>query len=93
MQVDVSVGDIIVIPAGVSHCSKYYSREYRYLAAYPNNGEKWKLVRKEHVRRKGTSGYDNTNDILSLISAPMPYGDPVHGKQPGTLVDIWSSSQ
>jgi uncharacterized protein YjlB len=33
--IHVESGDVIVLPAGVSHCSKSFSEDYRYIGAYP----------------------------------------------------------
>lgn len=84
-EVEVSTGDVIVLPAGVSHCSKDYSPEYRYLAAYPKEGEKYRLVRDIHVKRLDT--YDNSGDIAKAKRVPIP-ADPIFGSQ--GLPQIWA---
>lgn len=88
-EIQVKLGDVIVIPAGVSHCSKNYTKNYRYVAAYPTNGEKYKSVGKGQVERN-EGKYDNHDDIEQSIKAAFPLGDPVCGKGPGSLVDIWT---
>lgn len=89
IEIQVELGDVIVIPAGVSHCSKNYTKNYRYVAAYPTNGEKYKSVGKGQVQRN-EGKYDNHDDIEQSIKAAFPLGDPVCGKGPGSLVDIWT---
>lgn len=34
-QIRVEAGDVIILPAGVSHCSKDFENEYRYVGVYP----------------------------------------------------------
>jgi uncharacterized protein YjlB len=34
-EVIVNAGDVIILPAGVAHCSKHFQDEYRYVGAYP----------------------------------------------------------
>lgn len=87
VQVDVRVGDVIVIPAGVSHCSKTYSPDYRYLASYPKEGEHWRLIRKMHVERE--EFYDNLKDVEASMKAVLPSADPVYGEVSEGLPDIW----
>jgi uncharacterized protein YjlB len=35
IQIPISQGDMIVLPAGTSHCSIESSKEYRYVGVYP----------------------------------------------------------
>lgn len=87
--VELVAGDVIVIPAGVAHCSKVYSPTYRYLASYPKEGENWKLVTDKHVNR--VEHYDNLKDVETSRKVLMPSADPVFGLDRGGLCDIWGN--
>lgn len=84
VQVFVSVGDVIVIPAGVSHRSKLFDKDYRYLAAYPEEGEKWKLVSKLVL---ASEQYNALKYQVMANGVAVPRCDPVYEK--GGLVEIW----
>lgn len=91
IKVTMNLGDVIVIPAGVSHCSKVNSKDYRYVAAYPMDSSKYISVNKIYTKNRSQNGiYDNTDDIEMSIKALFPEGDPVYGKEPGMLFDIWT---
>lgn len=34
-KIDVSVGDVIVLPAGTGHCNLQSSKDYQYIGVYP----------------------------------------------------------
>lgn len=89
IELVMNVGDVIILPAGVSHCSKTFCEDYRYVAAYPKNGEHYKSVSK--LQSAVSEGkYDNFSDIEESIKAAFPLGDPIYGKTSGCLIDIWS---
>lgn len=91
IKVTLNLGDAIVIPAGVSHCSKVNSKDYRYVAAYPFEGGRYISVNKLYIKNRSTDGvYDNHDDIEMTIKATFPQGDPVYGKESGTLTDLWT---
>ncbi|SGZ56104.1 CIC11C00000000480 [Sungouiella intermedia] len=87
VEVNLNTGDVIVIPAGVAHCSKTYSPQYRYLASYPKEGEYWRLVQKTHIDR--VENYDNLKDVAVSQNVLMPTADPVFGLESGGLLDLW----
>lgn len=87
VEVNLNTGDVIVIPAGVAHCSKTYSPKYRYLASYPKEGEYWRLVQKTHIDR--VENYDNLKDVAVSQNVLMPTADPVFGLESGGLLDLW----
>lgn len=89
VDVKMNTGDVIVLPAGVSHCSKVFSPEYRYLAAYPKEGEKWKLVLRVQVDRVAPEQYNIAGDLKTAQAVPIPSGDPIYGHGKGTLLDLW----
>ncbi|KAK7227982.1 hypothetical protein V2G26_000152 [Clonostachys chloroleuca] len=80
--IHVEAGDVIVLPAGVSHCSKSFSQEYRYLGAYPKESPKWK---NEYGRDQ--SRFESL--ALECSSVNIPDWDPVNGHQ-GPLQKLWT---
>ena len=34
-EIDVSAGDVIVLPAGTGHCNLQSSKDYKYIGVYP----------------------------------------------------------
>lgn len=90
VEIDVNIGDAIVIPAGVSHCSRKYNKEYRYIGAYPLNGEKWISVnRSKVISSGGKEKYDFLKDTVMSHNIPKVYGDPFYGLQTNCLLDLW----
>lgn len=85
-EVTVSVGDVIVIPAGVSHRSKVFDKDYRYLAAYPKEGEKWKLISIKQTLL-ASERYDTLKYQAMATSVAVPNFDPIYEK--GGLLEIW----
>lgn len=86
LEIEVFAGDVLVLPAGVSHYSAQHDDELRYLACYPLNGPKWKLVRKENVARAKEFDYDAVVAVRDRV--PMPPGDPIQGAC-GKLTKEW----
>ncbi|ETS85619.1 hypothetical protein PFICI_03644 [Pestalotiopsis fici W106-1] len=88
----VQAGDVIVVPAGVSHASvsaddKMTSPEqrYRYVGVYPQEAPKW---RNEYGKRL----LDNNDALFEEIAAvAVPRQDPVYGVD-GPLVHIWDAA-
>lgn len=83
IEVDVNTGDIIVLPAGVSHCSVTSEGEYEYVGLYPRGSPKW------------DNNWCKANEHETSLKAeqakrvPIPDYDPIYGKD-GPLVDIWT---
>jgi len=78
--VDVRAGDVVVIPAGVSHCSEDASDNLMVVGAYPDSG----IV---DIQR-GTPG--RKPDMRAKIGkVALPPADPVFGRQ-GPLTRYWS---
>ncbi|KAI9705865.1 MAG: hypothetical protein M1836_005271 [Candelina mexicana] len=101
VEVDVRAGDVIVLPAGVAHCSLSSEGDYEYLGLYPK-------VRVIQIKIDGMSviaseqgsppwdnnfckaGPDETEEkARACRNVPLPDYDPVFGVG-GPLVDIWS---
>lgn len=85
VEVDLEKGDIIVLPAGVSHCSLTWEDEYEYMGLYP----------------KGSPHYDNNfckagpeeteEKAKNAKAVPIPECDPIYGVN-GPLVDLWTKA-
>ncbi|KAH6644656.1 hypothetical protein C7974DRAFT_25563 [Boeremia exigua] len=83
VEVDISVGDVIVIPAGVSHRSLRSEGGFRYIGVYPEAAPRW---RNNHCEG------DESMAALSeeINNVPIPDSDPVFGTN-GPLSQIWKS--
>ncbi|KAF2476089.1 uncharacterized protein BDR25DRAFT_300886 [Lindgomyces ingoldianus] len=82
LEVDLGRGDIIVLPAGVSHCSIASKGEYEYVGLYPEGSPHW-----DNNFCKA-SAEETSEKARVAESVPIPEYDPVYGKG-GPLVDIW----
>lgn len=78
-DIEVSAGDVIVLPAGTGHCRISASNDFALTAGYPRGQGDWDICR----------GGDNTPAIRQRIEAvPRPALDPVAGDA-GGVVDDW----
>ena len=77
--VEVHAGDVVVIPAGVSHCNEGASQDLLVVGAYPD-GSRPDL-------NKGTPG-ENEKARAKLGRVAVPGADPVYG-QAGPLLRHW----
>ncbi|OAK96063.1 hypothetical protein IQ06DRAFT_297547 [Phaeosphaeriaceae sp. SRC1lsM3a] len=85
VEVDVSTGDVVVVPAGVSHRSLTSSGGYRYIGVYPETGPKW--------RNNYCKGEESLEDLKTEIArVEIPQADPVYGIG-GPLVRIWKTAR
>ncbi|KAH8691755.1 hypothetical protein GQ44DRAFT_636133 [Phaeosphaeriaceae sp. PMI808] len=83
VEVDVCVGDVIVIPAGVSHRSLRSGGGFRYIGVYPKDAPRW---RNNHCK-----GEESMKALAEEIkNVPVPNFDPVFGAN-GPLSKIWKS--
>lgn len=73
-------GDVIVIPAGVSHCNRGQSPDFRVVGGYPEGQPRDMLYGKPEERPQAD---------LNISQVSMPGTDPVFGSE-GILLDIWS---
>lgn len=77
---EAEAGDIIIIPAGVSHCNIAESKDFMVTGAYPE-GQKWDMKRGKP---------DELSEVLCNIKAiSLPAGDPFYGSE-GPLMQLWT---
>jgi uncharacterized protein YjlB len=76
-EIDVKEGDVLVIPAGVGHCSMKASKHFLAVGAYPP-GQDWDMC-------KTTADAAAIERIRKLAA---PASDPVEGTE-GILLDLW----
>lgn len=80
-EYEVSVGDVIVIPAGLGHMGVETSKDFQVVGAYPG-GKEPDLIR---------SGQGFIPSALKRIAVvPCPEQDPIFGVG-GPLFDYWSA--
>ncbi len=73
-------GDIIVIPAGVSHCNRGQSDDFRVVGGYPA-GQEWDMMYGKETERP------EADENIAAVSKPL--SDPVFGPT-GPLLKLWS---
>lgn len=79
--VEVSAGDVVVIPAGVGHRNAGSGRSFTVIGAYPRGQESYDLKTGEEGERP---------EVLENIrSVPLPEADPLFGEG-GPLPERWS---
>jgi uncharacterized protein YjlB len=76
-EVDVSAGDVIVLPVGTGHCRLEASDDFLVVGAYAR-GPRWDICRSEP-----TAG-----QTARMLSLPVPASDPVAGPS-GPLASLW----
>ncbi|KAH6972347.1 hypothetical protein BKA56DRAFT_635379 [Ilyonectria sp. MPI-CAGE-AT-0026] len=81
-KVFMEAGDVIILPAGVSHCTKDIHEDYKYLGVYPKGSQKWK---NEWCKDGGRC----SSLREEAESVPTPEWDPVHGLK-GPLSELWA---
>ncbi|XXH00782.1 hypothetical protein Hte_007133 [Hypoxylon texense] len=83
MSLKVDRGDVIVLPAGVSHCSSTASSDYRFVVLFPTGAPRWVSVWFDQPMET-VSDYKIQSQKVSL-----PSHDPIYGEGAG-LVETWS---
>ena len=73
-------GDVIIVPAGVSHKNVDQSPDFRVVGAYPR-GQMWDMNYGKTAERPGAD--ENIKNV------PLPATDPVFGKA-GLLMRLWN---
>ena len=81
-RVDLSAGDIVVLPAGTGHCNAGSEPGLLVVGAYPN-GMRWDL------RRGDPAEHDEVLANIALV--PLPDTGPVEGRE-DPLAQLWSST-
>lgn len=81
-ELQVSAGDIVIVPAGVGHCNKGQSPDLLIVGAYPDN-----TPRPDQYR--GTPA-EHDAAAKQVASVPPPAADPVTGGD-GPLRRLWGA--
>jgi len=76
---DVTAGDVAVLPAGTGHRRIAASRDLLVVGAYPRNGS-------FDQHRPGEIAHAAA--VAAIARVPLPEMDPVHGET-GPLCDLW----
>lgn len=79
IELDVSAGDVLILPAGTGHCNLGSSDDFRVVGAYPD-GMSWDLCRGEPEERP--------EKVENIKEVPLPEEDPVYGEE-GPLLNEW----
>jgi len=79
---EVSAGDVVVVPAGVGHCRESKTDDLLIVGAYPDNSER------RDLRRGNPAEHDEV--LHNVAAVAMPNADPVTGAG-GPLVRLWSA--
>lgn len=76
-EIEVAEGDVLVLPAGVGHCSVRTDKGFLAVGAYPP-GEDWDM--------RKTAADEAALERIKHV--PVPDSDPVEGEG-GILLDLW----
>jgi len=79
VNLDVSKGDVLILPAGTGHKALVCGPAFSVLGAYPDN-QKWDIC----------TGKKEDHDRVrqNILKVPLPNSDPIDGKE-GTLLKLW----
>ena len=77
--IEISAGDVIVLPAGTGHQRMIESPELTVIGVYPATG-KYNLCR--------GSKAEHTGALATIPRVPLPTSDPVFGRE-GPLMALW----
>ena len=80
-KVEVSAGDVVVIPAGVGHRNEGSDNEFSVLGAYPRGQENYDL-------RTGEEG-ERPRVLENIRNVALPKSDPLLGEE-GPLLRRWT---
>ncbi|EER23800.1 hypothetical protein D8B26_001949 [Coccidioides posadasii str. Silveira] len=84
VYIPVNTGDVIVLPAGTTHCSLESKGDYRYVGVYPKGALRWR-------NEFGRNPIDINTQRKEILRVEMPTQDPVYGKN-GPLVHLWNEA-
>jgi uncharacterized protein YjlB len=76
-EVEVHIGDTVVLPAGTGHCCISASEDFLVIGAYPPD-QRWDICR----------GALSEAALRAMLELPFPASDPVAGAD-GPLVRLW----
>ena len=82
--VEVTAGDVVVIPAGVGHCNRGSDGGFSVIGAYPRGQENYDL-------RTGEEG-ERPEVLENIGNAALPGADPLFGED-GPLVRCWTGDR
>jgi uncharacterized protein YjlB len=78
-MLDVTAGDVLVLPAGVAHKNQGSGRAFEVVGAYPD-GQTWDL-------KRGAEG-ERLEADRNIEQVPLPSTDPLFGAE-GPLIEHW----
>ncbi|KAL4948473.1 hypothetical protein BDW69DRAFT_176397 [Aspergillus filifer] len=81
LEVNVRVGDVIVLPAGTAHSCVESSKDYQYIGVYPQGCPRWR-------NEMGGKPIDFASLREETEKVAMPEADPVYGVR-GPLMTLW----
>lgn len=82
-KVVAEVGDVLILPAGLSHKNLWSSHDFRVVGAYPE-GTSWDMnYGKEEERPHADK---------NIAQIPLPSSDPVNGPD-GSLMNLWKQQK
>ncbi|KAF2091216.1 hypothetical protein K490DRAFT_54110 [Saccharata proteae CBS 121410] len=80
--VEVEEGDVIILPAGVAHCSLDSAHDYEYMGLYPEGSPHW-----DNNWCKADA-QETAAKAANAAKVPVPSDDPIYGRG-GPLCSIW----
>jgi uncharacterized protein YjlB len=84
-RLKVETGDVIVMPAGVSHCMVGQSEDISMVGGYPE-GRDWDNIQAQHIDEQLRRAA-----VKRIMMLPIPLRDPVTGKAITAWIDSPSS--
>ena len=78
-EIELSQGDVVVLPAGTGHQGLWASPDLLVIGAYPKSG-RYDLCRGSKAERQAA--------LQTIPNVPLPESDPVFGKA-GPLTRLW----
>ncbi|OAL51509.1 hypothetical protein IQ07DRAFT_610369 [Pyrenochaeta sp. DS3sAY3a] len=82
-EIKVQAGDVIVLPAGTSHCNTQSSKDYMYVGVYPQGAPEYRY-------ELGDDSINHEALRKEIGDVALPAQDPVNGSA-GPLLDLWTT--